>query len=492
MSVWRHVAFSILFILLCTANSAGYRYGASDQAFYVPAVLKALHPDLFPHDAPLLAAQARLTVVDEAIAAIARTTGASLPWLFLALYCAALLLLFAAAIAIGQRLYRNPWTIAALGAALTLRHAVAKTGANTLEPYFHPRMLAFACGLAAVALFLRRRDAIALGLLALAAALHPTTTAWFAVWLGGAWWIARPSWRPALALAAAAGAVAGIWILSRGGLGEHFRVMDPAWLAVLDDKDYLFPLGWPVSAWLTNLLAIPVILLAWRARVRRGLAIDRESPLVIGALLLPPLFVVWLPFNAAHVALAVQLQLSRVFWMLDIFATIYLVWAIAEAGEGTRRRAVVTALVLLAASTARGVYAGFFEFPDRPLFAVHLRDDDWGRTMAWVRSSTQVDSTFLADPLHAARYGSSLRVGGRRDVFLERVKDGAIAMYDRDVAMRMADRERALDAHPWNTEPGARALASRYGLDYLIADRQLALPLAFKTGALFVYDLNDR
>jgi hypothetical protein len=353
-------------------------------------------------------------------------------------------------------------------------------------------MLAFALGLAAVALFLRRRDALALVALALAAALHPTTTAWFAVWLGGAWWIARPAWRPVLAFAAVAGAAAAAWMLVRAGVGDHFRVMDPAWLAVLDDKDYLFPLGWPLSAWLTNLLAIPVILLAWRARVRRGLAIDRESPLVMGALLLLLLFVVWLPFNAAHVALAVQLQVSRVFWLLDIFATMYLVWALAEAGGGTPRRAMITALVLLAASTARGIYAGFFEFSDRPLFAVHLRDDDWGRTMAWARTRTPVDSAFLADPLHAARYGSSLRVGGRRDVFLERVKDGAIAMYDRDVAMRMADRERALDAHPWNTETGARALASRYGLDYLIADRQLALPLAFKSGALFVYDLNDR
>ena len=48
---------------------------------------------------------------------------------------------------------------AALGAAFTLRHAIAKTGANTLEGYFHPRQLAFALGLWGVAMFLRRRDA---------------------------------------------------------------------------------------------------------------------------------------------------------------------------------------------------------------------------------------------------------------------------------------------------------------------------------------------
>jgi hypothetical protein len=31
-------------------------------------------------------------------------------------------------------------------AALTLRHAIAETGTNTLEGYLHPRQLAFAFG----------------------------------------------------------------------------------------------------------------------------------------------------------------------------------------------------------------------------------------------------------------------------------------------------------------------------------------------------------
>ena len=71
---------------------------------------------------------------------------------------------------IGARLYRTRWAVVALAAALTLRHAIAKTGANTLEGYFHPRQLAFALGLLAVALFLERRERVAPALLALAAA----------------------------------------------------------------------------------------------------------------------------------------------------------------------------------------------------------------------------------------------------------------------------------------------------------------------------------
>ena len=50
------------FLILATANAAGYRYGASDQAFYGPAVMQRLDPALFPRDTPLLNTQAQLTL----------------------------------------------------------------------------------------------------------------------------------------------------------------------------------------------------------------------------------------------------------------------------------------------------------------------------------------------------------------------------------------------------------------------------------------------
>ena len=41
--------------------------------------------------------------------------------------------------------------------ALTLRHAVSRSGTNTLEGYFHPRQLAFSLGALALVAFLSRR-----------------------------------------------------------------------------------------------------------------------------------------------------------------------------------------------------------------------------------------------------------------------------------------------------------------------------------------------
>ena len=470
-------------------NSAGYRYAASDQAFYIPAIVRHLEPADFPRDAALIDGQARMTLVDEVLATVVKTTGVSLQTLFAMLYAATLALLLAALVHLGRRLYRSGWTVVALTAALTLRHSITKTGANTLEGYFHPRVLVFALGLLGVAAFLDRRDWRWIALVAIGIVIHPTTAVWFGLWLAIASWFGRPSWRPALAVAAAAGAAAVLLMLWRGPFAGHLSPMDAEWLSAISDKDYLFPLGWPVSAWLLNVATVPMILWCWRARCRANLTIPGETPLVLGAMGLLTMFAFWLPFDAAHIALAVELQVSRVFWMLDVLATVYVVWWIAEGRGGRPARAgTAVALGLIVLSVVRGGYSMFVQFPDRPIVDVDIKAGDWRDAMAWART-TDPSSGWLADPLHAARYGSSVRAAGHRDVLLERLKDRAIAMYDRAAALRVADRERALDALPWDTPDGARALARRYGLDYLVVDRVLDLPLAHRSGALFIYRL---
>jgi len=55
--------------------------------------------------------------------------------------------------------------------------------------------------------------------------------------------------------------------------------------------------------------------------------------------------------------------------------------------------------------------------------------------------------------------------------------------------MQVADRMRSLQDGPWDTADGARELARRFSLDYLVIDRQLALPLAYQSGTLFIYRL---
>src|SRR5687767_11520391 len=69
---------ALAFIVLATANAAGYRYGTSDQAFYIPAFIRAIDPSTFPRDAALIDAQARFMVLDEAVAAVVEASGLSI------------------------------------------------------------------------------------------------------------------------------------------------------------------------------------------------------------------------------------------------------------------------------------------------------------------------------------------------------------------------------------------------------------------------------
>ena len=59
------------------------------------------------------------------------------------------------------------------------------------------------------------------------------------------------------------------------------------------------------------------------------------------------------------------------------------------------------------------------------------------------------------------QYGTSLRVAGERDVFVEGIKDAAIGMYDRDVAMRTRDRLAELQNFDTMTPDRARTLGQR-------------------------------
>jgi hypothetical protein len=84
-----------------------------------------------------------------------------------------------------------------------------------------------------------------------------------------------------------------------------------------------------------------------------------------------------------------------------------------------------------------------------------------------------------------------VRVGAERDTVLESVKDSALAMYDRSLALRVADRTAALGAFDRMTTREARALGTMYGADVLLVDvtRPFDLPVLYRNTAFVVYDL---
>jgi hypothetical protein len=479
------IAAGALFILLATANGATYRYGGSDQAFYIPAVTKALHPDAFPRDASLIAAQARLIIVDELMAGFVRVTGASLDTLFFVGYLLSFALVWAAIVAIGTTLTGSPWGAVAIGAAFTLRHRISQTSANSFEPYFHPRMLAFSLGLLAIVAVLRRRPWVAIGLVAVAALIHVTTAIWFAVLLGVGIFVVAPRLRPLVAGGAVAAAVFLVWAVKAGPLGASWVTMDDVWLQAVASKDSLFADQWPAWAWFANLGLLALLWGAHLARRRRGVATVEDTGLVLGATALVALFLLTFPFVLARNAFVVEFQISRVFWLVDFLALAYLVAAIGAARPHAAR---AVALVLLAISVGRAGYVIFIEHPERPLVALHVPASPWEDAMEWL-ARQPLDIQVLADPGHAWKYGTSVRVSASRDVFLEEVKDAALAIYSHDVAARVVERTRVIGDFSQLTAEKARSIASRYDVDYLVTTAELPLPLAYRNSEFQIYAL---
>ena len=485
---------ALVFVVVATLNSAGYRFGVGDQAFYLPAIERHLEPDSFPRDRVIIDDQDRLNVFPRVAAALVRATGVPQPVLFLGIYAAALLLLCLAARALAEHLGLAPWAQLAFMAALTLKHRVGQTGANTLEGYGHPRMLAFAIGLAAVVALLRARPGTAIALVGTAFVVHPTTALWFGVWVGAALIAGESRMRPWLIGAAGLAAIVAAWVIGWGPLSAQWIRMDEAWLAVLAGKDYLFATDWPADMWALAVLYVTVPAAAFALRRRLGVTQPREGPMLVGLAALALIFAATLPLVAARVALAVQFQVSRVFWMLDLTATVYAVWALAEAGRrmpgetARNRRAAAVACVLICLAAGRGAWVMWVEHPGRPVVAVGLPQNAWHDAMTWLRSqplATQV----LADPSHAWRNATSVRVAAGRDVYLEEVKDTAMAMYSRRVALRVAERIGAMGDFNRLTPASARALADRFGLDVLVTEHALDLPLAYRNSRFSIYRL---
>lgn len=481
------------FILLVLLNVGGYRYGVSDQAFYIPIVLQAIEPGLFPHDAPLLSAQNRLLAFDDWLAPLVRMTGVPLPIAFFATYIAGLVALYAAAVAIGRSLFRSWWGVAAIVAALTLRHRIPDTAVNSLEAYLHPRQLAFAAGVVGVAVFLRGRTWLAVAAVACGFLLHPTTAVWFGVLIGIAAVVSdRDSYQPMAAIAGGVAAAAAVLLAST--LHEQLSIMSPAWRALLQSKDYLLATDWPMLTWFANLSLAAVIAVVHDYRKSLGVATPRETGLVAGCGVLLVMFLVSVPLASAGIALVVQLQFSRVFWLLDLIAVCYAVWLVVESPLGAHgspvrfrvRRAAVA--LLFAAAMVRGGYVTLVERADHPLIQIDLPATEWTAVMRWA-GERPVGTHFLADPGHAWRYGSSVRAASGRDVYLEEVKDVGIAIYSNRVAERISSRIAELGDFSSLGPRRARWLARRHRLDYLITEHPIDLPLVHRNGRFSVYDL---
>ena len=334
MRLLTHAAAATAFLALATLNAGGYRYGASDQAFYIPAILKQLDPVPVPARHRADRAPGPLLLHRRNRRRPRPSSGWSIEACFATGYVPPrghhLRGRFGGS---GISCSGAPLATWALLAAETLRHRITKTGVNTLEGYFHPRILVFAVGVWAITAYLRGRPRLALGAVLLAGLLHPTTAAFFVCSCSPAIWVTEPrarrivgtaiTARPDRSLLAAARRTAARVALAR---------WTPNGATCWTSKDYLFPVrDWDARSLDRQPGHRGPRHGALAHRVARGPASPREQGLLAGAVVLIAGFLVTLPAVTAGSAFFVQLQISRVFWILDLLGVVSVLWLAARA-----------------------------------------------------------------------------------------------------------------------------------------------------------------
>ena len=278
-----------------------------------------------------------------------------------------------------------------------------------------------------------------------------------------------------------------VWIgVAAGPLAGRLTFMDREWMEALGEKEYLFPLQWPATAWAANLAYVPVIVLIYRRRAAAKLVDRRETGMVFGCLSLVAVF----PDSGPAQCRARRTRDSAAAGtrVLDAGSPRR---GVCDLGVGrgpaaAPRRAQAAAAALAVLSIVRGSYVMIVEFPDRPLFEVGVRGN-WGQVAAWAQA-TPKNSGWLADPSTPSA--------------TERACEWPRPATCSSRAPRIPRSEWPIDALQsgpatgfvrWrsslNSRRSARQLATEYELDYMVTEQDMRLPLAFQAGAIRVYRL---
>lgn len=260
----------------------GYHPGLEDDGIYLAAVKARLDPALFPQNADFFRLQLQATVFDDVIAGFVRWTHIPLSWAELFWQLASLFGILWACHSIARRLFaqaRAQWAgVAMVAAMLTL--PAAGTALFLADQHLHPRNIATALILLAVARILAGKRWQAVLLLIAAFLMHPLMAAMgvsFCVFLslamldvihaGALSWSER-------SLTAGRGKAAALiplaWVLEPAS---------PTWLQALNTRDYYYLYRWTWYEWLGALVPPLLFWFLWRIAEKRG-----ERPLARFAL----------------------------------------------------------------------------------------------------------------------------------------------------------------------------------------------------------------
>jgi hypothetical protein len=452
----------LLFLTIFAFLIQGYHPYAEDAEIYLPGVLKALNPNLFPVNAEFFAQHASHSVYPTLMAGSAHLSHLSLPWVLSLWQIVSIFLMLAGTWRLATAFFKSQqarWTATALMAVL-LTLPVAGTALYILDQYPNPRNLAAFAVIWAVAETLHRKYLRSTLWITFAIAVQPFMAS-FAV-LFCCWLVLVERLNPKI-----------LGFAAMLPFGISFDPPPVAYHQIAERQSFHFVLRWKWYEWLG--VIGPVVLFWWFARIARREGM-RQLELVARALI--P-FILIATMAAVVLSIPARLEALARLQPLRCLALCFMILIVAGGGllgQFVLRGKAVRSLVLFVPLSV-----GMF-FAQRQLFpaSAHIEwpysqtRNQWAQAFDWIRENTPVNALFALDPEHMGLDGedeNGFRARAQRSMLADAVKDkGAVSMFP-----PLSDEwlEQFRDQQNWNQfgKEDFLRLRQKYGVSWIVLKR---------------------
>lgn len=443
----------------------GYHPGLEDDGIYLPAVKADLNPALYPYNSGFFRLQVQATTFDGWMAGFIHVTHLPVPWAELLCQFLSLFVVLWACYRIASSLFREPsaqWAaVAMVGAMFTL--PVSGTALYLMDQHLHPRNLATALILMAVASVLEGRRWTAALLLVPAFLLHPIMAAMgisFTLFLTVALLDPAPAWL--LGFERAMPALVPLdWV---------FEPANPAWKKALDTRTYYYLYKWTWYEWLGALAPLALFWLLARIARRRGNTLLARFALAVFAYGVFQQVLAMLMLAPASLVRLTPLQPMRYLQLVYFFMALV---AGALLGKYLLKASVWRWIVFLLVVNGSMLAGQCAEFSASPHLELPGRapSNPWLQAFAWIRVNTPVDAYFALDPYYLRAPGEDyhgFRALAERSQLADAVKDAAAVTQVPELAPAWGWQVAAEQGWPHFRRADFERLKAQFGVDWVL------------------------
>jgi hypothetical protein len=374
----------------------GFHPFADDAGIYLAGIRKLLHPAFYQPDAPFVLSNTHLSVFAHLLAGIVRVTHLPLAMALLITHLVSIYVVLLGSWSVASRLFTEAterWFSLALAAACFTLPA-AGTALVLMDPYVTSRSFSTPLGLFAVAAVLDRRWSLATLFIVLMGIMHPLMVLYTAALV--LLYALVDTGHPRVAVLLGVAGVASVGVIALAA--AHHSVSSAYFTAMQSPRrTYLIPATW---TWYEDCgLAAPLALFSLAAY--RANAGSRIRHLCFACVLLgaSSTLAAFLFVHSLGPYILVRLQILRSFHILYILGLLLLGgWLGKVLSQRQSTRWVAGALLagaaggMFAAQRAAYPLSAHVEWPGAP------PRNPWAQAYRWIRKNTPASAVFAADP----------------------------------------------------------------------------------------------